>query len=111
MITELSNLTTLTPSEFIRSLRESFTGAKVVYTNGSCYQLYLILKGLYPKAVAYYDDYSSHVYTRIGDKYYDIYGECTNPITLLIIKPLVDIPKVHEAAPSWIWSLDKEIRE
>lgn len=49
----------------------------IIYTHGSCYKLYEILKTVYPDAVAYYR-YSyedSHVITRIGRKYYDINGE------------------------------------
>lgn len=95
----------ISPVEFIRSLRESFNGSEIVYTQGSCYQLYLILKGLYPEAEAYYDDIEGHVYTKIGDKLYDIYGELTNEITLSIIKPLKDIPRAYLSAPSWLWSL------
>lgn len=96
----------VTPEEFIRSLRESFNGSKTVYTEGSCYQLYLILKGLYPEAEAYYDDINGHVYTKIDSKFYDIYGETTNPNILCIIKPLFDMPMVSINAPSWLWSLD-----
>lgn len=95
----------INPLEFIRSIRESFYGAKTVYTNGSCYQFYLILKGIYPDAEPYYDDLVGHVYTKIEDKFYDIYGELTNTVTLGIIKPLKDIPRVYGNAPSWLWSI------
>lgn len=64
--------------KFIKAIRNSIIGAEFIYTNGSCYQFYLILKSIVPEAQAYYD--SSHVITRIGDKFYDITGEvyCTD---------------------------------
>lgn len=43
-----------------------------MFTNGSCYKFYLILKEIYPDAVAYYD--SDHIITKIGSMYYDIEG-------------------------------------
>ncbi len=57
---------------FIRIVRNSFKGAEFCYLNGSCYRFYLILKEVFPDAIAYYD--GDHVITRIGDKYYDITG-------------------------------------
>ncbi len=61
------------PLQFITAIRESFFGAELIYTRGSCYQFYKILKVVFPNAVAYYD--SNHVITRICNKYYDITGE------------------------------------
>ena len=61
------------PLEFISLLRNSFEGSVKVYTQGSCYQMFLILKALYPSAIAFYD--SDHIITKIGEKYYDITGE------------------------------------
>lgn len=58
----------------IRLLRESFGGAETVYTCGSCYQLYKILRHHYPGALDYIT-VSGHVVTRIGDCFYDIFGE------------------------------------
>lgn len=59
--------------KLIEVIRESFKGSVIVYTLGSCYQFYLILKEVFPEARCYYD--SNHVITRIGDSYYDITGE------------------------------------
>ena len=58
---------------FISRLRDSFVGSQQVYTQGSCYHLYLILKEVFPEALPYYD--GDHVITKIGDRYYDITGE------------------------------------
>jgi hypothetical protein len=59
--------------EFIATIRDSFIGSQQVYTEGSCYHFYLILKQVFPQAQAYYDD--THIITKIDDKFYDITGE------------------------------------
>ena len=57
----------------ISAIRDSFIGSQQVYTEGSCYHFYLILKSIFPEAEAWYNSY--HVITKIGDKFYDITGE------------------------------------
>jgi len=57
----------------IRVIRYSIHGAEHIYTHGSCYQFYLILKSIVPEAEAYYD--SNHVITKINNRYYDVTGE------------------------------------
>ncbi len=59
--------------DFIQTIRESFVGAEQVYTRGSCYRFYLILKQVWPQAEAYYDH--NHVVTEIDGRCYDITGE------------------------------------
>lgn len=59
--------------QFIATIRDSFEDSVKVYTQGSCYEFYLILKQVFPEAIPYYDE--NHFITRIGDKYYDITGE------------------------------------
>ena len=59
--------------EFISVIRDSFVGSQEVYTHGSCYHFYLILKKVYPNAVCWYDQ--SHIITEINGKFYDITGE------------------------------------
>ena len=44
-----------------------------IYTKGSCFELYKILKVLWPNAVPYYD--GDHIITRIDIEYYDITGK------------------------------------
>ena len=60
----------------IKTIRESFIGAEYVYTHGSCFQFYRILKKLYPETCAYYD--GDHVISMIGNRMYDITGEVKN---------------------------------
>ena len=64
-------------SSFIKTIRDSFEGSINVYTEGSCYQFYRILKEVFPESVAFYDGY--HVITEIEGRYYDITGEIINP--------------------------------
>lgn len=59
--------------DVIKSIRESFYGSTVVYTNGSCYHFFNILKTIFPNAIAYYKN--DHIVTKIGNKFYDITGE------------------------------------
>lgn len=58
---------------FIAKVRDSFIGSQQVYTEGSCYHFYLILKEVFPDAEPWYDN--EHIVTKIGDKFYDITGE------------------------------------
>lgn len=57
---------------FVKSVRDSFDGAVIVYTHGSCYQFHLILKEVFPSAKPYSNH--NHVISKIGRKYYDITG-------------------------------------
>lgn len=63
----------MNPIDLISAIRSSFPAALEVYTRGSCYQFYIILKTAFPQADAYYN--SDHVITRIGGRFYDITGE------------------------------------
>ena len=58
---------------FIAKVRDSFIGSQQVYTEGSCYHFYLILKEVFPDAEPWYDN--EHIVTKIGGKFYDITGE------------------------------------
>lgn len=63
----------MNPERFIETIRNSFNGSVDVYTKGSCYQFYLILKEVFPQAIAWDDQ--NHIITEINGKYYDITGE------------------------------------
>ena len=56
----------------IEAIRNSFCGAETVFTKGSCYYFYEILKSIFIEAEAYYID--SHVVTKIDGVFYDING-------------------------------------
>lgn len=59
--------------KIIKAIRKSHNGAVDIYTQGKCYDFFLILKSIFPIAEAYYD--SDHIITKIEGKYYDITGE------------------------------------
>lgn len=48
-----------------------------IFTEGSCFNLYLLLKQIWPQAECYYDD--NHIITKIDNKFYDINGVVVNP--------------------------------
>lgn len=61
--------------EFLTELRESADIQFKVFTEGSCFRLYKILKVIFPEAKAYWSDIDNHCITKINGKYYDIGGE------------------------------------
>lgn len=65
---------------FISTIRDSFIGCQQVYTEGSCYHFYLILKEVFPDAEPYYDN--DHFITKIGDHFYDITGEVRKDVSM-----------------------------
>lgn len=89
------------PRPMIAAIRNSFPGAKTVYTRGGCWEFYLILKSVFPDAVPYYDHCLGHVYTKIGDHFYDIDGRLNKSLdlsTMLDDKRLMS--QVHRWMPN-----------
>lgn len=43
-----------------------------VFSKGSCINLFMILRSIYPESIAYYN--IDHIITKIDDKFYDING-------------------------------------
>ena len=60
---------------FLKELRESADIQFKIFTEGSCFRLYIILKTIYPKAKPYWSDLENHCVTKINGKFYDIGGE------------------------------------
>lgn len=58
---------------FLDELRDSFPNCVEVYTQGSCFRLFRILKTIWPEAECWYD--YNHAITRIDNRFYDIRGE------------------------------------
>ena len=74
--------------EFIKVVRESFSSSVAVYTMGNCYQFYEILKKVFPEAEPYY---AGHVWTKIGDEFYDIRGKLKEEFkNKYDLKPITD---------------------
>lgn len=59
--------------KFIQVIRDSFIGSQQVYTEGSCYHFYKILKQVFPEAECWYNQ--DHIITKIDDEFYDITGK------------------------------------
>lgn len=74
-VVKILNPTKLDPVELIDALRLSFEGAVQVYTMGSCYRLYEILKTVFKNAEPWCYKSHSHVLTKIDGYFYDITGE------------------------------------
>lgn len=45
-----------------------------VFTKGSCFNFFMMLRAVYPEAQAYYSQIEGHVITKIEEWYYDING-------------------------------------
>ncbi len=60
---------------FLATLRSAVPNAEVVFTEGNCFKLYLLLREVFPQAVPFYSGIRGHVYTMIDGKLYDIYGK------------------------------------
>lgn len=86
------------PNELIDAIRKSYTHAGTVYTMGGCYQFYLILKCIFPDAIAHYSPKKAHILTMIDGTLYDINGSHGGE------PDLVEVSSDHGIAleaPSW----------
>lgn len=89
--------------KIIKAIRESFDEAEEVYTEGACFQFYLILKSICPYAEPWYDCHVGHVYTKVGDKYYDVKGQLKDDTILKRVVNLLeeDWHHIYKEAPDW----------
>jgi hypothetical protein len=88
--------------KFISVIRDSFIGSQQVYTEGSCYHFFLILKEVFPEAEAYYD--LDHIITKIDGKFYDITGEVKESYGM---NKYVEIPSYSLKSPYNIYKINK----
>lgn len=68
--------------ECLKVLRDSADIMLKVFTCGSCYRLYMMLKAICPEAIPYWSDLDGHCITRIQDSYYDIGGKVSSKYAL-----------------------------
>ena len=87
--------------EFLRLLRASSDVISIIFTNGGCYKLYEMLKLLSPDAEPWYDAVRCHVYTKIGDIYYDIDGYYTTKQIPKYCYQLCIEPNILKEAVTW----------
>ena len=69
--------------EFLKELKDSADIQYKIFTEGSCFRLYLILKTIFPDANAYWSDRDGHCITEIDGKFYDIGGEIHKDYTVV----------------------------
>lgn len=87
------------PLQVIGAIRESFQDAGFVYTNGSCFAFYQILRTIFPQAKPWTDQ--DHVWTEIDGKFYDVNGVRVNGAAGLL--PMADDPAMMARAHGWKW--------
>lgn len=88
----------------IASIKNSFIGAEIVYTMGSCYQFHLILKSIFPSAQPYTNH--DHIISKIGRRYYDINGSvCSCKVKKYIHFNLLP-EQIKEEQERHKWSFD-----
>lgn len=61
--------------QFLKELKHSYHKNEIIYTEGSCFRLYSILKAIFYQAIPYYSVLDGHWITKIDGKFYDINGE------------------------------------
>lgn len=60
---------------FLQELRNSADIQYNIFTTGSCFRLYCILKVIFPEVKPFWSDSEGHSIVKLGDKFYDIGGE------------------------------------
>ena len=87
------------PLEVCGAIRDSFKDAAFVYTQGSCFAFYQILKTIFPQAVPWTN--VDHVWTEINGRLYDINGRRKSGYEGLT--KMTDDPRLMERAHKWKW--------
>ena len=76
--------------KFLLNLRNTDKYIEMIYLNGGCYKLHILLKTIYNGCEAFINKNKDHVITKYNGKYYDITGEVSgnlyDPITESDIK-------------------------
>ena len=96
----------LNPTDILKAIRESSIFQEHIFMNGGCYQLYQILKAIFPEANPYIAGYPgcAHIATLINGKLYDI-GGCYNSMINFI--PLS--AEIEEKAREWRFEAMNEL--
>jgi hypothetical protein len=61
-------------NKLLKELRDSADIQFEIFTEGSCFRLYKILKIIFPTTKAYWSDMDNHCVSLIDGEYYDIGG-------------------------------------
>lgn len=85
---------------FLNTLRESDLYVPYIYSEGSCYQLYNVVKTIFPEVEAYTNLAFDHIILKYESHFYDIFG--------IYRKNILDLqkltPEQHEIASKWSFS-------
>ena len=65
----------VTPEQFVSALRCGMNESNKYFKQGGCYELFILMRTFWKEAEAWYDPIEGHVYTKIGDYWYDIDGK------------------------------------
>ncbi|GLQ20523.1 hypothetical protein ACFFUB_00565 [Algimonas porphyrae] len=87
------------PLQVIGAIRDSFQDAAFVYKNGSCFELYRILRTIFPEARPWTN--FDHVWVEIAGKLYDIDGLRSAGTEGL--SPMWGDTALMERAHGWKW--------
>lgn len=61
-------------TRFLDALRSSHPDIEALYMEGRCFDLFMILRTLWPDAQPYHSHSEGHIYTKLDDRFYDIRG-------------------------------------
>lgn len=92
--------------KFLARLRDAHPSMPDIFKYGGCFELFRILRVLYPNAEAWYAWQQGHVYTKIGEYWYDIDGKHVKIIDKIAFKRMDDPGQVHRAF-KWKKSFNK----
>ena len=82
---------------FLAILRDSVPDAVPLYTQGGCWQLFVLLRTVWPQATPWYNHVDGHVITEIDGHFYDIRGRVHDHIAT----PMADEPGLIRQAHRW----------
>lgn len=83
---------------FIMGLCEYVPDARLRFTSGACFGLYLMIRAFRPDARPWYDAAAGHVYTEVEGRFYDVRGR--------VRLPAGAVPLAHHKprlARAWRW--------
>lgn len=60
---------------FLDTLRNTHPDFEHIYRHGCCFELYKLLRIVFPNAEPWYDFIEGHIYTKIDKFFYDIRGK------------------------------------
>lgn len=60
---------------FVNALRNCHASFVRMFTDGYCFELFKLIRTIAPDAQPWYDPIEGHVYTKVGEHWYDIHGK------------------------------------